>query len=264
MSAINAQEAVYLKHIFNQASVPANGTFELALFSTAPDDAGAGGTEIPSTYGYARVVFSNDTASWNLGTDATPSIKTNKIAHVFSCTGTNWANNVVGWGLYLNGGATLAHYQDLPVAVDMNVGDTLTFAVGALSVAVDLSTNFTSRKMADRVFGATSWTPPAALVFKAYSTTLTSAGDGTELSGNGYASVSLTSSGNWSVPTVGSITNTGAVTFAAATANWLPIQAIGLWSGSDLIWRCNLSSTIQVNSGNILKIAASGAVVTLD
>ena len=266
-AATDAQEAKYLKHIFNSLTLATNGTFRLALFSVAPTSEvdGTGGTEIPAANGYGRITITNDTSAWNTGTVATPSIKTNKIAFTWACATANWAANVVGWGLYLNDNTTLAHYQALPSAIAMTIGDTLTFAAGALSISVNFSSDFTSSKMADLIFGATTWASPVALVFKAYSTALTPSGSGTELSGSGYASVSLTSSGNWTTATAGTNSNSVSVAFPAAVgANWLPVQAIGLWSGSDLVWCCNLTSPVQVNIGNILKIAAGGAVTTLD
>lgn len=88
----NAVEAAILDCYFNQTNITAPTAIYLALFSSAPDDAGAGGTEL-SGNAYARV---DVTAAFSA---ASGGAVTNSAAVDFPTASGAWSA-VVAWGLY--------------------------------------------------------------------------------------------------------------------------------------------------------------------
>lgn len=116
----------------------------------------------------------------------------------------------------------------------------------------------------DHLFRARTWAKPAALYVALYTAAPTDAGGGTEVTGGGYARVSLPPSDtNWTATqggTSGNSTGTGGATinavliqFPTPTANWGTVTHIGLLdaaSGGNLILWDALTSPITVIVGN--------------
>lgn len=94
-------------------------------------------------------------------------------------------------------------------------------------------TNYLEGKVADEVFGATAFSAPANLHIGLHSAYPNEAGTGAELSGNGYARVSVTNNTtnwpNYSDPTK---SNGTTITFPTATGNWLEAVAVSVWDAS--------------------------------
>ncbi len=88
----NATEAAILDCYFNQTNITAPTAIYHALFSSAPDDAGSGGTEL-SGNSYARV---DVTAKFSA---ASGGAVTNDAAIDFPTATGAWSA-VVAWGLY--------------------------------------------------------------------------------------------------------------------------------------------------------------------
>ncbi len=88
----NAVEAAILDCYFNQTNITAPTALYLALFPSAPDVAGSGGTEI-SGNGYARV---DVTAAFSAASGGTV---TNSAAVDFPTASGAWSA-AVAWGLY--------------------------------------------------------------------------------------------------------------------------------------------------------------------
>jgi hypothetical protein len=106
-------------------------TLFIAL-STA--NASSGVTEVTGT-GYARASVTNNTTNWNT---ASSGVVTNKVAITFTATGPWSAGaSILSFAIYdaLTVG-TLLGQGDLNASQVMNNGDTLTFAIGALSISL--------------------------------------------------------------------------------------------------------------------------------
>lgn len=88
----NAVEAAILDCYFNQTNITAPTAIYLALFSSAPDDAGSGGTEL-SGNSYARV---DVTAAFSA---ASGGAVTNSAAVDFPTASGAWSA-AVAWGIY--------------------------------------------------------------------------------------------------------------------------------------------------------------------
>ena len=101
-------------------------TLDVGLSSTDP----ASSVTEPSGGGYARVSVANTDASWP---DASGRAKSNATTVTFPTATVAWG--VVGW-FVLYAGTTLLAHGALDSAVSVDVGDTASFAAGALMVMV--------------------------------------------------------------------------------------------------------------------------------
>lgn len=103
--------------------------------------------------------------------------------------------------------------------------------------------NYTMNQQIDNLLRGRQFTAPTALYFALFSTALTKAGTGTELSGGGYARVLITPSdtaftntqgttSGSSTGTSGTVSNGQVVQFATPSANWGTAVAVGVFSAS--------------------------------
>ncbi len=109
--------------------------------------------------------------------------------------------------------------------------------------------------------GAT-WTNPGSVFLGLATTSFLDAGSGTELSGNGYARVEITFGTS---AASGSISNTAAVEFSAATGSWGTVSHFGIFDAStsgNLLVHSALDASKAISSGDVFKIAISGITVT--
>lgn len=127
----------------------------------------------------------------------------------------------------------------------------------------DLS-NYAENAIANHVFRNTAMTSPAA-VYLALFTAVTDAeaGTGTEVSGGSYARTAITLGS----PSNGVVTNSAAVTFAAATGNWGTVTHAAIMDastgGNALSIIKALSSSVAVNTPDVFEIAAGQLSFTL-
>ena len=93
---------------------------------------------------------------------------------------------------------------------------------------------------------------------------------GTEVTGGAYARVAVVRTGaGWDAATgtLALTSNTAAVTFAAATANWGTVVAFGIFdaaTGGNLLFWADLPTSISVLNGDTVAFAAGNIDVTLD
>ena len=88
--------------------------------------------------------------------------------------------------------------------------------------------NDLANKLANATVRNVSYSSPATVYVALYSTAPTAATSGTELSGSGYTRESVT----FDTPTAGTVASNVAVSFGAATADWLPAVAIAVTDAS--------------------------------
>jgi len=90
----------------------------------------------------------------------------------------------------------------------------------------------------------------------------TDADTGTEISGGSYARQSIT----FGAPSNGTSTNSAAIEFPAATANWGVITHVGIrdaLTSGNLLYHTALDASKTINNGDIFKILTSNLSVTL-
>lgn len=118
----------------------------------------------------------------------------------------------------------------------------------------------------NHIFRGTSFAAPTTLYVALYTAAPTDAGGGTEVTGGSYARVAVTcNTTNWGAPgTNGTTSNSNAITFPTATANWGNVVAVAFFDaasgGNMLIWLTQTSTA--VNSGQTASFAAGALSVT--
>lgn len=121
--------------------------------------------------------------------------------------------------------------------------------------------DFLENELLDHVFRNSAYTPPAAVYLALYTVAPTDAGGGTQVSGGGYARQAIT----FGVASGGAISNTSAVGFTAAGANFGTIVAVGIFdaltTGNLLAWKAITS--VAINDGDTLNFPIGDVDVTL-
>jgi len=133
-------------------------------------------------------------------------------------------------------------------------------------------TNYLEDKIWNHVFGSTTYTKPTNWYVGLLTATPSDSAAGTEVSGGSYArqvcAFTVTGTGT------ALATNTSAITFPTATADWGIVGWVGIYdavSSGNLVAYQNLqksdfstTTTKTVNDGDIFKFNASTIKITLD
>lgn len=109
---------------------------------------------------------------------------------------------------------------------------------------------------------------PANVYIALYTAAPSDSGGGTEVAGNGYARVAVSTTGGWSAPGVGGLTdNIADITFPTASGgNWGTITHVAILdasSGGNFLFHGALSASKVVNDGDVFKFLAGALDVTL-
>jgi hypothetical protein len=142
-----------------------------------------------------------------------------------------------GWGTVthfaifdaITGGNFLAH-GTLAASKTIGSGDNAEFAAGDLDVSVDSGafSDFLANSLLDHIFKTTPYAEPTNIYVALSTVTIIDADDGsaiTEHSGDNYARKQHEA---WDVASAGASENTGAITFAQASASWGTITDVAL------------------------------------
>lgn len=122
-------------------------------------------------------------------------------------------------------------------------------------------TNYTRRKQLEHTLRINAFTMPSALYLGLYIISPTNSYAGVEVSGNGYARVSVTFSELADLV----YSNTSALLFEAAEAGWGNIVSIGLFDASssgNLLYFGNLDEPITIGVNEKLSLPAGSVKVT--
>lgn len=127
---VDGEEQDILEDWFAGTARP-NTPSHIGLFTTNPNDAGAGGTEVTGG-SYARQAFARNGTNWGSSTAGAPSTIQNLLAVTFPTATANWGT-VTGWGYFDAASAgNLLFWAALDTSKAVNNGDTAEFAAGAL------------------------------------------------------------------------------------------------------------------------------------
>lgn len=125
-------ELELLDHVLGNQAYSAPETVYVALYTTAPTDAG-GGVEV-SAAGYARVAVTNDLTNWPA---AVAGAKANGEEITFPTATGDWGTVVAFAILDAASGGNFLYWGDLTASKEIKNGDTAKFAVGTLSISED-------------------------------------------------------------------------------------------------------------------------------
>jgi len=122
--------------------------------------------------------------------------------------------------------------------------------------------NFLENALINATLRNTSYTSPTTVYLALYTDDPTDADTGTEVSGGSYARQSIT----FGAPSNGTSTNSAAIEFPAATANWGVVTHVGIrdaLTSGNLLYHTALDASKTINNGDIFKILTSNLSVTL-
>ncbi len=116
----------------------------------------------------------------------------------------------------------------------------------------------------DHVFGGASYTAPATIYVALYTVAPSDTGGGTEVSGGAYARQTAAFTVSGTNPTTA--TNSAAIEYPVATANYGTVVAVGILdasSGGNLLAYSTLDSSKVVSSGDVFRFNAGDLDITL-
>lgn len=124
--------------------------------------------------------------------------------------------------------------------------------------------NYLETEILDHVFGGAAYTAPATLYLALHTANPDEDGSGAEVSttGTAYArqTVAFTTTGN-------TTSNTAAVEYPTATANFGTVTHVGVWDAStagNLLAYAALTSSKTIETGDVFRVPAGDLDITLD
>lgn len=125
-------------------------------------------------------------------------------------------------------------------------------------------TNDAENRILNHICRGTTFTPTLPLRLALYTTVPTETGGGTEVSGGSYARQNITFG---SASTNGSISNTSAITFPVATANWGTVRGAAILDSAAspiMIWYGSASSAKVVETNDQYVVPVGALVISAD
>ena len=119
-------------------------------------------------------------------------------------------------------------------------------------------------KVLDHVFGGNAYTAPSTLYVALYTSAPSDTGGGTEVSGGGYVRKTATFNVSGTNPTTAS--NTAAIEYPTATANYGTVVAVGIFDASssgNLLAYANLTTSKVVSTGDVFRFNTGDLDITL-
>jgi len=124
--------------------------------------------------------------------------------------------------------------------------------------------DYLENKVLNHVFGGNAYTAPGTLHVALYTVAPTDTGGGTEVSGGGYVRQSSAFTVSGTNPTTAS--NTAAVEYPTATANYGTVVAVGIFDASssgNLLAYGNLTASKVVSTGDVFRFNTGDLDITL-
>lgn len=125
--------------------------------------------------------------------------------------------------------------------------------------------DYLENELLDHILRNAAFASPTSVYISAHTTSPLDDGSGAEISGDGYARVTVTA--GFSAASGGTTDNDAAITWPAASGgNWGTITHIGVWdaaSNGNLLFHGALGASVVINDGDTLEIAAGDLDVTL-
>lgn len=121
--------------------------------------------------------------------------------------------------------------------------------------------NYLENALVNAVLRNTSFTSPTTTYLALYTSDPTDADTGTEISGGSYQRQPIT----FGAPSNGVSTNSSAIEFPQATANWGTITHVGIRdavTSGNLLFHTPLDASKVINNGDIFKITSGNLSVT--
>ena len=255
-------EGKIIDYVLRSGTFASPASVYLALFTATPSDAG-GGTEV-SGGSYARKQLTG-------AFDAAASRTTSNTSVITFPTATAVWGLVTSVGIFdASTGGNLLFYGSFSSNLQVDTGDTLSIAAGALDISLggDIS-DFLANEMLDHILDGASFTQPTDAYLTLYTTMPNSADSGgVEVTGGSYARVKCFGAADWDAPhaTGGYTANTNTKTFPVATANWGTVVGMSIRSANaagNMYFFKTLTASKTVYSGDTFRFSAGSIDITL-
>jgi hypothetical protein len=122
--------------------------------------------------------------------------------------------------------------------------------------------NYLENALINATLRYTSYTSPTTTYLALYTSDPTDADTGTEITGGSYVRQAIT----MGAPSNGTSTNSSAIEFPQATADWGVISYVGIRdavTSGNLLFHTALDAAKTINNGDVFKITASNLSVQL-
>ena len=122
--------------------------------------------------------------------------------------------------------------------------------------------NYLENALINATLRATAYTAPTTVYLGLYTSDPTDADTGSEITGGSYARQSIT----MGAPSNGVSSNSAAIEFPQATADWGIVAYVGIrdaLTGGNLLYHTPLNASKTIANGDIFKITAGNLSVTL-
>ena len=255
-------EGKFIDYVLRSGTFASPASVYLALFTATPSDSG-GGTEV-SGGSYARKQLTG-------AFDAAASRATSNTSVITFPTATAVWGLVTSVGIFDQAtGGNLLFYGSFSSNLQVDTGDTLSIAAGALDISLggDIS-DFLANEMLDHILDGSTFTQPTDAYLTLYTTMPNSAdAGGVEVSGGSYARVQCFGASDWDAPhaTGGYTANTNTETFPVASANWGTVVGMGIRSANaagSLYFFKTLTASKTVYSGDTFRFSSGSIDLTL-
>ena len=136
MSASNFLELELLDHVLGAAAYTAPATLYVALHTADPGEAGAQNTNEATGTSYNRVAVTNNATNFPAASGGS---KSNGTAINFATPGAGGWGTVTHWSIgdAASGAGNILFSGALTTSKTINAGDTVSFAIGTLTVTAD-------------------------------------------------------------------------------------------------------------------------------
>lgn len=259
-SASDYLEAELLDHVLKVGAYAQPAGLFVALYTTAPTDAG-GGVEVTGG-SYARVSFTDWAA-------AAARAGTNNTDITFVTATAAWGT-IVAAGLFdAVSGGNMLFWDELGTSKVIDTGDTAVIEAGEFDVSMvsgGYSTTL-ANALIDHVLLTGAYAQPTNLYVALYTSAPGDGGGGTEVTGGSYARENENTWNAASGPSPMLSDNPGIIQFTQATASWGTVLAFGIHdhlTADQLLIYAALDTSKSIENGDTARFLAGDLHVTLD
>ena len=129
------------------------------------------------------------------------------------------------------------------------------------------ASDYVENQILDCYLNQSNITAPTAIYLGLHTASPADDASGTEVSGNGYARVAITTKFSAASGTGGSLSSNADITgFAASGGNWGTVSHVGIWDAStsgNLLFHTALDSSAAVNDGDSYQISSGNLTITV-
>ena len=125
------------------------------------------------------------------------------------------------------------------------------------------ASNYLEGKILDHVLRVSAFSQPTALYVALYTSDPGDSDSGTEVSGGGYARVSV----SFGAASNGTSSNSAAVEFPTATSSWGTIVSVGIRdaaTGGNLLFYGSLTQSVSIGANETLRFPVGNLSISMD